>query len=336
MSVYGNIINENKISISEFLDYVQESDNFTNSTLEKNEAGFVDGVFDGEYKEVDNSSKNKTIKERIISLWDKVITTIKNKVTELLNNISSFIKKHNFIDDFVKKYGKELKIEKINELKEKGWKGIPINTFSIWKVASLQNTYLNSTNGKCKSCVLLMDSILKCKDEDKINDLYSEFKDNVKEWKKETLEKEGSTNSIRKRIGTGNRSPLFIRSNDISEDGKYYYPNSRLLPPTINMAENGQSIIKHRFEDMLKYYNKYRKIAKCSKNDFKENENSEDKINLIKLKTKYEFSSTFTRMYILACRTTLNLLKSQYMNSIKVYVSIVRGIKKYGNKEEAK
>lgn len=35
MSIYGNIINENKISISEFLDYVQESDNFINSILEK-------------------------------------------------------------------------------------------------------------------------------------------------------------------------------------------------------------------------------------------------------------------------------------------------------------
>lgn len=193
---------------------------------------------------------------------------------------------------------------------------------------------MNSSDGKCKSCVLLMNDIYKCNDKDKIDDLYSNFKNKMKEWKKETLKQEGAFQNILSKIASGNKNPLFDTSNDTSKDGKYYYPDSRLLLPTINMAENGQSIIKHQFEEMLKYYIKYRKIAKCGKNDFKENKNSEDKINLIQLKAKYEFSSSFTRMYIFACRTTLNILKMQYMHSVKVYVHIVRGIKKYGNKEE--
>lgn len=332
MSIYGE--KYIKESYTLIFDFIEESDNFVYSLFESTEVGFNDKIIDGKAKIINNES----IIDRISKIWNKIIFILKEKFKDLIDRINNLKLKYNFIDDFVKKYGKDINISKISELKSKGWAGLSTQSdFLIVSIPSLKSTFLGETP-QLKNVLEMLNNINNCNDEDEINDLHEDFKNRLDTLREESKKLEtawgllfrsnNQINFLGKKLGP---DQILGTSIDTSNDKKHHFPNAKQLELTKQVAENGEKIVKQAYNEMKKTYKNYKNQAKCDKIALKQYNKKEEKSNiqLMKIRSKYEFTSVFSKLFILSMKALTKVLKIMHVCAMKTYIKIVNAIKKY-------
>lgn len=356
MAIYGSYLRGEepvfeKVSFFDMLNFVTESDLEMNSIFERslaiesfiNEAEGVSEDITSKYG-FDSEKTKKTILEKIKEIWDKFCNFVKTTFDELSKKLHDFYMNTNVSDAIMSAKSKNVTYVDLQKCREAGWKGIPNTLSSVCKICEIKDSsiltrdYYNNISEKDD-----IESIISAKDLDSAKEIYKKFKEKLAEFKshKETSERMESSNKISIALGNkGSENYFFAISTDKIDDN-HYFPTTQMYINHMNLATNGEKMIKEYRSVHKDYINKIknnRDIDLFNMKNYKSIKSDDEfakdtnQIMIMYYKAKYEFASAYIARCTNVLSATSGILARQHRLACSNAIMYIHAINKYISK----